>query len=349
MGGKFIPNTDARPIYFGPHRGIHRIYVDIAAYHTHRGPEAPVVMKWWEAEEGDWFVTTCGRVAQCLKAYELRNSRGQVTRVIKTCFGSFPYYVRKTDGLSNSTCLVEKQRKVRWKHSISSMAKPTTNRYGKHMNKRKKRFAYLWLVRGLDPANAYMLAFSTISHKTARKAALYMIRHEKSNLYHHIAMTYKDLFDSAGLKDEDIAAMIANEAKNARSSKDRLEAIKLALEMRGEYSAGVKAMLAPPPSVPPLLAGEGLTAPPPQLEATLVMRELPAPEAPEEAVVLSVEDTPREPSPAAAPTLERNYAQSLGKLNRWRSGRRDSIRPRLRDFDADALRKNRREHGDQAA
>ncbi len=348
MGGAFIPGTDTRPVYFGPHRGIHRIFDNLATFRAHFGPDIPVVMKWWESEAGDWFLTTDGHVAQCLKRTRLVNRRGQVTIAIKTCFGSHPYYVRKRDGLSSSECRVTK-RNIKWKHGISSMANPNTNKYGKHMNKRKKKFAYLWLIRGLEPHEAYMMAFKTISKTTAYKASVHLIKTEKTNLFNYIAMTYKHLFDSAGLRDEDIADIITREAKNGRTSKDRLEALKLALELRGEYSSGVKGVVNAntQQQLPPADAAQ-LTAPKMEIETTLVMKELPAPEPVEEAQVLSVEDTPKVKNDES--TLAQNYAESLTKLGRWRANRRPSIRPRLKDFDSEGLRRRRSaDQRDQAA
>lgn len=349
MGGAFIPGTDTRPVYFGPHRGIHRIFDNLATFRAHFGPDMPVVMKWWEAEDGDWFLTTDGHVTQCLKRTRLVNRRGQVTIAIKTCFGSHPYYVRKRDGLSSSECRVTK-RNIKWKNGISSMASPNTNKYGRYMNKRKKKFAYLWLIRGLEPHEAYMMAYKTIAVGHAMKASVHLIKHEKSNLFNYIAMSYKHLFDSAGLSNTDIADMITKEAKQGRTSKDRLEALKLALELRGEYSSGNKGAVAPAlqPQLPPADVAQ-LTAPKMEIETTLVVKELPAPEPVQEAQVLSVEDTPRVKNDES--TLATNYAESLTKLGKWRAGRRPSIRPRLKDFDSESLRKSRRDtdRRDQAA
>jgi hypothetical protein len=178
-----------------------------------------------------------GMVGRVLKISTLVTSKNRKTptivRVFRMPWGSYPYYMKK-DGSTNSVMYYMRNAGG---FSTTSIAKATTKRYGKGMTKKKLTFAYYWLVKEMPPHLAYMKAFNMRSDRMARRDADYLIHHEGDRLLSEISTTYKKLFDQKGLNDEGIVEAIADIIGGSKvPAKDKLAALELALEMRGELS-----------------------------------------------------------------------------------------------------------------
>lgn len=152
-------------------------------------------------------------------------------------------------------------------NSPSSMAKATTPRHGKSWTTQKKYFAWLVIAKEMAPYQAYMKAFKTSSLSRARRLSRELMQEDR--LMKEVADIYKKLFDAAGMASEDIADQIAAIAKTNKSGKTRLEAIRLALELRGESPTGTNVNVRFPQlpaaqTLPAATAGQ-LVAPPRRL------------------------------------------------------------------------------------
>jgi hypothetical protein len=152
-------------------------------------------------------------------------------------------------------------------------------------------FAYYWLVEEMNPTLAYMKAFKTPYEYQARKGVSLLFKYEKDALMKEIQNHYRELFDKVGLQDEDIATEIAALAKSKGTSKVKLDALRLALEIRGEVSSGNTTNVNNGMILPQQLAGNReMLAPPPEVV------ELDDPDA--------VEPTAVSPSPQEAEVVD---------------------------------------------
>jgi len=290
-----MPATDhfVVRIKYGPYRGSYDCYCSVAAFRMVK-PRTKIVVPWWEGQEGDWVKGDDGFVAKVLKRTEMKSKsrpNRRPTIVIRVPWGSYPYY-RRADGTSK-----HKMRYVdaAYKHrGMTSLASRHNYRHGVTMNKRKKMFAYYWLVEEMNPVLAYMKAFKTPFEYQARKGVSLLFRFEKYALMKEIQNHYRELFDKVGLDDENIATEITALAKSKGVSKVKLDALRLALEIRGEVSTGGTTnvnngmVLAPVP----MMQGGQVLAPPPEVV------ELDDPDA-----VTPAEVTSASPSPSPSEVL----------------------------------------------
>lgn len=226
----FDPEKTFVDIKHGRFRGRYPVYTSVRRWRRDY-PKAQLYA-WHEGFKGDWVLCDDGHVCQVLDRYVLgENKRPDPTTVIRVPWTSAPYYVRK-DGSSISRLTFERKR---WT-SASSMAKPSTPRRGKHWNKKKMHFAWLVVAKGMKPYRAYMLAFNCLSRHAAQNESRYLMKEDR--FMKEVANIYKELFDASGLSDKDIAAEITRMAKSEKSSKLKLDALRLALELRGEAPSG---------------------------------------------------------------------------------------------------------------
>lgn len=258
----FDPGKTYVVVQYGPYAGRYPVFRSVDAFCKEHPGEHPVA-PWWKGERGDWILCDDGHVAQVIRAYWLGNpmKRRRLTRVVRVAWTSAPYYERK-DGTSVSR--LEFKPKVQ---SKASMARPGTGRHGKYWNSKKKYFAWLVVAKGLVPYQAYMIAFKTVAVRVAKENSRYLMKEDR--LLREVADIYKKLFDAAGMTDEDIASQIADIAKSNKSGKTRLDALRLALELRGEAPSGTNVNVRFPqlPASPASAPAGTLKAPPRQLTA----------------------------------------------------------------------------------
>lgn len=324
----FDPGRTFVTLKHGPFKGRWEVFHSIDDFRRYY-PNEPVVVPWHTAKKGDWVLTDDGKVCQILKEYWLGDPsrRKRLTHVFRVAWSSVPYYERR-DGTSSSIMVFQLKRR----RNPSSMASDSTRRHGKHWNSKKNHFAWLVLVRGMEPYRAYMAAFSCISLSTAKAESHYLMKEDR--LMKDIATIYKELLDANGLDQEDIAKEVASLVKGSKG-RTKIDAIKLALELRGEYAAGTNVNVKFPqlPASNPSVAGaRSLKAPPAQLPApALPPAEIEAEDEPdmEEAHVVEdqrlIENTeqfrlPNGEIQATGNTsfLEMNYAKQLNKLQWFR-------------------------------
>ncbi|MBE0645676.1 MAG: hypothetical protein IH600_16470 [Bacteroidetes bacterium] len=307
-------------IKHGPYSGRYPIFRTIDRFRK-EWPESRVIIPWFKGEKGDWILTDDAYVVQVLNTYMLGNpeKRKRLTKVVRVAWNSFPYYQR-LDGTTSSRMTFSPKRA----NAPASMAKHTTPRHGKSWTSKKKHFAWLVVAKELAPYQAYMKAFQTSSISRARRLSSELMKEDR--LMKEVADIYKKLFDSAGMTDEDIATQIADIAKNNKSGKTRLDAIRLALELRGEASNGVNVNMRfpqlPAASASVTTAGK-LMAPPRQALPDRILPEHDADEPAdmEEAIVVDDMEEFRLPNGEIRVTgntnfLEHRQRRSMEKL-RW--------------------------------
>lgn len=228
----FDPDKTYVVIKYGEYTGRYPVYHSLIGFKK-AFPELTAIAPWWKAERGDWIMTDDGCITQVIRTYWLGNpkKRKRLTKVVRVSWTSAPYYER-LDGTTASR-LVFRRKKAQ---SAASMAQPGTGKHGKHWNSKKKYFAWLVVAKDLAPYQAYMMAFKTVSIRAAKTNSRYLMKEDR--LLREVADIYKKLFDAAGMTDEDIASQIADIAKVNTSGKVRLDALRLALELRGEAPAG---------------------------------------------------------------------------------------------------------------
>lgn len=141
------------------------------------------------------------------------------------------------------------------------MATGETHIFGKHFGKRKKQFFTL-LIGGITPHRAFMHAFKIYSPELAKKLVTKLLEIDRE-IFEEITMGYKEILDKHGLDDETIAQEITDIAKNNKSPKYKLEALRLALELRGELA--VKGVLPAPPATIGALNVGGITITAPRM------------------------------------------------------------------------------------
>lgn len=228
----FDPEKTYVVVHHGPYEGRYPVYRTLARFRKDH-PKTPVVIPWFKGEEADWVQTDDGYVCQVIRTYWLggKKKRKRLTKVVRVAWNSFPYYER-LDGSTSSRMHFSPKRA----NSPASMAKHSTPRHGKSWTTQKKYFAWLVVAKDLEPYQAYMKAFKTVSISRARRLSRELMKEDR--LVKEVADIYKKLFDAAGMTDEDIASQIAGIAKTNKSGKVRLDALRLALELRGEAPTG---------------------------------------------------------------------------------------------------------------
>jgi hypothetical protein len=240
---EYVEGRFVHKVQYGPHAGIHSIFDNVEAFN--KVYPSITTIYWKNAKRGEWMLLDDKRIAQCLNAYVLTNKKRQKVQVFKTCFGSFPLYIRK-DGTSKDT--MEYKAKSPSSFAPSSMSKDGIRR-GKYLGERKKKFAQYVFFDDMEPAIAYMKAYKNTSVNYSRRQAMLIIQHDQNHIIRACNMIYKDKFNKLGLDEAGIAAIYHTIATSARSDMAKLEALKAILILRGDI-AGDNGQSIPPPYVP---------------------------------------------------------------------------------------------------
>jgi hypothetical protein len=167
---------------------------------------------WRNANTKEWTKSDDGKVLQVLKRGVFTNHSGQKVEYVRTLLGT--YTVRKKDRMAGDP-----------PKNIYSFSRDKTS-YDIQTSKRKATSGEVlfaqYVVRGVEPTEAYIKAFPTNKRRWAQSASQSLLRQER--IVNLISKEVKNALEEVGIHHEDILAKvwsIANDDDQTSSSRVR--------------------------------------------------------------------------------------------------------------------------------